>query len=213
MERPVINYIYDPLCGWCYGFSQVIQDFYAEHKDEIDFRVLSGGMIIGGREGPLSDMANYLKEAYKEVENTTGVKFGEDFLKKLDRPGDEELSSLPGALATTTFRMYQPDNAIAFAARIQKAIYYEGLSPTTAKTYGYCAEDFGMNADDFMKLMVSKEKLELVKKEFEVVKNWGIRGFPTVVYQKQEKGQIIARGYTPLDKLNEHLALAKNELG
>ena len=213
MERPVINYIYDPLCGWCYGFSQVIQEFYAQHQEEIDFRVLSGGMVLGDREGPLSDMASYFKGAYKDVENTTGIKFGEAFLKKQDRPGDEQLSSLPGALAMTTFRMYQPDNTIAFSARIQKAIYFEGLPSTSAKTYGHCAEDFGMNADDFMKLMVSKEKLELVKKEFEVVKNWGIRGFPTVVYQKQEKGQIISRGFMPLEKLNEHLALAKNEMG
>jgi putative protein-disulfide isomerase len=210
MERPVINYIFDALCGWCYGFSPVITQFYENHQEHIDFRVISGGMILGEREGPIGEVAGYIKEAYQQVEETTGVKFGQGFLKNVLEPGTTHFTSLPAALAMATFRMYQPDNTVAFAARMQKAIYDEGLPPAKAQTFGHCAEDFGMNSKDFMKLMIDKDKLGLVTKEFEVVKQWGVKGFPTVVYQKKDKGHVLARGYMPLDKLEENLKIVKD---
>jgi putative protein-disulfide isomerase len=116
MKRPVIYYIYDALCGWCYGFSPVIKAFHDAYKDEFEFRIISGGMITGRREGPIGEVAGYIKDAYQQVEETTGVKFGEDFLNKILEPGEAYFSSLPSALAMATFRLYQPDNTVAFAA-------------------------------------------------------------------------------------------------
>lgn len=211
MERPVINYIYDPLCSWCFGFSPVISKLYKRHKANIDFRVLTGGMVLGEQEGPIGNLPKAVKEGFATIEETTGVTFGQDFKTNLLVPGTAQLTSLPGALAMATFRIYQPDNTVPFAARIQQAIYKEGLAPAEAKTYGHCAEDFGMNSTDFMKLMVAKDKLEIVKKEFEVVKQWGIRGFPTVVYQKGDKGQILSRGYMPLEKIEENLKIVQEQ--
>lgn len=213
MERPVIYYIYDALCGWCYGFSPVISKFHEAHKDDFEFRVISGGMILGEREGPIGEVAGYIKEAYKQVEETTGVKFGEGFLKNILEPGNAEFTSLPSALAMATFRLYQPDNAIAFASRMQEAIYNEGWPPAEAKTYGHCAEDFGMNADDFMRLMVDKKKLELVQEEFKLVQKWGIQGFPAMVYQKKEQGYLLNRGYVPFEQLEKGLEQVRENVG
>lgn len=213
MDRPVVYYIFDVLCGWCYGFSPVIAQLEEEYRDDFDFRVISGGMILGEREGPVGEVAGYIKEAYPQVEEMTGVKFGEAFLKNILEPGTAQFSSLPGALALATFRLYQPDNALAFARRMQEAVYKEGLPPTEAKTFGHCAEDFGMNATDFMRLMVDKDKLELVQNEFKVVKHWGIQGFPSVVYQKGEKGYLINRGYRPYSELKQSFEATLGEVG
>lgn len=211
-QNPVIYYVYDPLCGWCYGFSPVIQEFYQSHQEEgIEFRVLTGGMILGEKEGPVGEVADYIRQAYPQVEKTTGVSFGKAFQEKILEPGTAQFTSLPGALAMAAFRRYQPDNAIPFAARIQKAIYEEGRFPAEAKTYGQCAEDFGMNAQDFMKLMVDKDLLELVKQEFKVVQQWGIQGFPAVIYQHKEQGYLMTRGYVPLDTLEYTFDKVKEE--
>lgn len=208
MERPVIYYIYDVLCSWCYGFSANMHQFYENHKDEIDFRVMSGGMVLGQNEGPIGDLAPEIKASFSRMEEMTGRPIGEPFKEMLEK-GEAKLSSLPGALAMAAFRTYQPDNAIAFAKRMQEAIYQEGLPPAEAKTFGHCAEDFGMNSTDFMKLMVDKERLELVRTEFEVVKKWGITGFPAMVYQEKDKAYLIARGYQSLESLEENLKRIK----
>lgn len=211
MQPPVIYYVFDVLCGWCYGFSPVITEFWKKHREDFEFRTVSGGMILGEREGPIGEVGAYIKDAHKQVETVTGVRFGDAFFSQLLEPGEALFSSLPGALAMATFRQYQPDNAIPFAARMQEAIYQDGLPPAEAKTYGQCAEDFGMNAEDFIKLMVDKDKLDLVRKEFKTVHEWNIKGFPAVIYQQGDKGYLLTRGYTPLEELEKSLEQVKKE--
>tara|TARA_Y100001978_G_scaffold199252_2_gene213229 strand:- start:132 stop:767 length:636 start_codon:yes stop_codon:yes gene_type:complete len=204
MERPVVYYVFDVLCSWCYGFSETMHQFHEDHKDSIDFRIMSGGMVLGEREGAIGDLPDAVKEGFKRVEEMSGRPFSAAFYEMLEK-GEAQLSSLPGALALATLRTYQPDNAMAFAKRMQEAFYQEGLPPAQAATFGHCAEDFGMNSEDFMKLMVDKERLELVQKEFEVVKQWGITGFPTVVYQDKDKAYLLARGFVSREQLDENL--------
>ena len=208
MERPVIYYIFDVLCSWCYGFSANMQAFYEENTEDIDFRVMSGGMVLGKNEGPIGALPKEIKDGFKRVEEMSQRPFSPAFYEMLDK-GDALLSSLPGALALAAFRTYQPDNTMAFAKRMQEAFYQEGLPPAEAQTFGHCAEDFGMNSEDFMKLMVDKDRLELVRTEFEVVQKWGITGFPAVVYQYKDKAYMLAKGYTPKEQLAENLQRIK----
>jgi putative protein-disulfide isomerase len=209
MERPVVYYIFDVLCSWCYGFSATMNEFYETHKEDIDFRVMSGGMVLGEREGPIGDLPEEIRESFKKIEEMSGRPFSQAFYDQLNK-GEAQLSSLPGALALSAFRTFQPDNTMAFAKRMQEAFYQEGLAPAEAKTYGQCAEDFGMNASDFMKIMVDKDRLDHVRKEFELVKEWGISGFPTLVYQKADKAYLMGRGYMSKDQLDESYSKIKD---
>jgi len=72
---PTIYYCYDAYCGWCYGFSLVIQKIAAEYKDQIFFETLSGGMIPKESSQHIGKMASYIKGAYKNVEDMTGIKY------------------------------------------------------------------------------------------------------------------------------------------
>src|SRR5687767_3018628 len=75
-----IYYCYDAYCGWCYGFSKVITQIAEEYKDQFFFEVLSGGMIMPEQPTHFASLAKYIQGAYTQVEELTGVKFGEDFL-------------------------------------------------------------------------------------------------------------------------------------
>ncbi len=52
-KKVKLIYVYDALCGWCYGFSPVMMQLHSKYKDSIDFQVVSGGMITGNRIGPI----------------------------------------------------------------------------------------------------------------------------------------------------------------
>jgi putative protein-disulfide isomerase len=41
----VLYYVYDPLCGWCYGFSPVINQLKESMQDEFTIEVISGVMV------------------------------------------------------------------------------------------------------------------------------------------------------------------------
>lgn len=32
-KQPIVYYVFDPLCGWCYGFSPIITKAYDTFKD------------------------------------------------------------------------------------------------------------------------------------------------------------------------------------
>ncbi|MBZ9686939.1 hypothetical protein G9F72_011440 [Clostridium estertheticum] len=45
-----IYYVMDTMCGWCYGFSDVITKIHEKHKDKYDFEIIPGGMWMGDME-------------------------------------------------------------------------------------------------------------------------------------------------------------------
>lgn len=212
-SKPSIYYVYDALCGWCYGFSKVFNEFYEKNKDVYDFQVFSGGMVIGEREGTISEVAGYIKTAYKEVENLTGVKFGDDFIEKTLEEGTSYYSSAPAAMAMALFRSQKPKEVVQFASRLQHAIYSEGLPPAELSTFGKCAEDFNLDPVLFEQKMEDPTIQKLIEEEFRVVNDWGIKGFPCVIYKDGNSAYMIAKGYTPLDLLEETLKNVKSEIG
>lgn len=200
-EKIKIIYVYDALCGWCYGFSPVMQSFATKYNEQLYFEVISGGMVIGKRIGPIGEVAPYIAWAYKEVERTCGVKFGESFLKNILAEGKAIFSSEPPALAMLVFKKYKTEQSISFAGRLQKAIYFEGIEPENWEAYGILAAEFGLDKDSFIQEMQKPATLEMVKKEFALTASWGVSGFPTVFLLYQNSLYPLARGYVSLEQL------------
>lgn len=202
MKDYTIIYIYDALCGWCYGFSPVMQRIYDQYKDKVNFTVLSGGMVMGERVGLIGEVAGYIKDAYKTVEDHTGVKFGEDFLINILDKGEAIFNSYPPSVALTVFKNYQPDNAVAFAGTLQKAIYHDGIEPEDLQAYGKYAAHFGIDADEFVENMQQEDFKNATFAEFKQVAEWGIQGFPSVIMATPENLYLIAKGYLPFERLD-----------
>lgn len=207
-----VVYVYDALCGWCYGFSPVMEKFYERHKDEIEFEVISGGMIKGNRIGPIGEVAGYIRQAYKEVEEATGVKFGRPFVKGVLEKGTAVFTSIPPAVALSVFKSRKPEKAIYFAMEIQKAIYKEGIDPSNNEAYGRIAAEFGLNKHKFVEDMEKAKFLELAKEDFHQAALYGVRSFPTVLLVKGGLRTKITQGYTELGELEDNFEKAKRKL-
>lgn len=203
MKSYTIIYVYDALCGWCYGFSPVMQQLQEKYKDQMDFMVLSGGMVTGNRVGPVGTIAGYISEAYKTVEEYTGVKFGEGFLNGILKEGKAIFNSVPPSRALTVFKSYQSENAVAFASTLQKAIYSDGIEPENWEAYGKYAAQFGIEPKHFVFQMQQNKFVDETEAEFQQVANWGIQGFPSVIMATPEKLYLLTQGYLPFEQLDE----------
>lgn len=204
MSKHKIYYIYDALCGWCYGFSPVISRFEEEHKLDFEWEVLSGGMVRGPRVGPIGMVAPYIKEAYKQVEQSTGVQFGKAFLEQLSKEEDSPLfDSVPPSKALIIFKHMQPEKQVAFASALQKAIYFDGIAPTDHEALARVAAGFGIDTDYFLKALDTDEAGHKAAQEFALVENWGITGFPAVVLDRGDQLFLAARGYTPYEQFKQ----------
>lgn len=204
-------YVYDALCGWCYGFSPVIKNFYDKVKEELPLEVISGGMVMGEREGPIGKMAPYIKKSYKIVEERTGVKFGAAFLEELEK-GELHFTSYPPSKAMGAFKMMKDTEQVDFAHAIQQAIYFEGREPDNLNTYLNIVKDFKVNPKSFSHHYNLPATEEVVLQDFHLTQQLGVKGFPNVFIEENNKFIMIAHGYTEESQLQENYQKGKELL-
>ena len=209
---PKIIYVYDALCGWCYGFSPVIERLYEERSDQLSFHAVSGGMITGERIGPIGEVAAYIKQAYKDVEHRTGVTFGQDFLEGVLEEGSAIFTSHPPAKALAVIKREQPDQSVPFAADLQKGIYYHGHKPADPEWYGKLGKQYGIPQNDFLEMMEQEETEVSKKQDYKLSAQLQVTGFPTVFYTDGNRNlSLLARGYTDFEALNGALTQCLTE--
>lgn len=205
-EKPTIIYIYDAYCGWCYGFSPVMNRLHKEYSNRFGFLVLSGGLIRGERIGPMDKpTADYIRKATPRLEEYTGVKVSETYLAQLDNPSRQNNSNIP-ARAMVVLRKYAPERSVEFASWLQKKLFTEVADLSKEEVYKEAATAFGLNPDTFLQEM--KAAQPAVDSEFEMVQSWGINGFPAVILDRGDTLIALSNGYAPFEDLDKALQRA-----
>ncbi|PUZ30222.1 putative protein-disulfide isomerase [Chitinophaga costaii] len=197
-------YISDPICGWCYGFTPVVQALQQQHPD-ITFEVLSGGMITGENRYPIERMEQYILKAHQQVEEMTGIQFGKAFLDGLLLSKTYLLDSEKPSIAITVFKQLQPANAVDFVHDIQVAFNYDGKSLNDDATYRELAIKYGLDPDVFVIAMQGEDARYATNQEFAQVQSWGITGFPAAVLATDKQYYLIARGFTTSEDLEARI--------
>lgn len=213
--QSLLIYCYDAYCGWCYGFSPVIKQIAEDYQSKFHTEVLSGGMVLPEEPVHISATAGYIKDAYKRVEELTGIKFGEDYLWHINNPDESDWfpSSEKPAIAMSIFKEIYPDLQVQFAADLQYGLHYEGRDLTDNEAYRHLLEKYTINVDDFYAKLKSEAYKEKAYYEFQLCKQLQVTGFPQVLMQATEnKFHLLARGYTDYETLSNRIDLVLHEL-
>lgn len=213
--QPVIYYCYDAYCGWCYGFSPVIKKIAEEWKNRMGFEVLSGGMIPKEAARPVSSIAGYISEAYKTVEERTGIQFGPDFLWHMFNPDQSDwfMHSEKSAAALCIFKEIHPDLQVQFASDLQYALNFEGRDLTDDEAYRHLLLKYGIPEETFYSRLNSPEYIEKANYEFTLCKQLQVTGFPQVLVQTgDQKFYLLSRGYTDYETLSDRFSAVWEEI-
>jgi putative protein-disulfide isomerase len=202
-----ILYVYDALCGWCYGFSPVMKQLMEEHGHQIQLEVISGGLRIDDRVGTINEVAPYIKTAYRDVEKAAGVKFGEGFIKGPLASGNVRMNSLPPARALAIFRQKFPEQSLTFAARLHEGIYGEGIATEDLHHYARFAAELGYTDTNFSLLMEDPVSEQWARKDFERAAMLGVRGYPAVLKEENGRWVMVVNGFVPYPRLLQLLGL------
>lgn len=203
-----VYYCYDAYCGWCYGFSPVIKKIAEEYKGKLSFDVLSGGMVPSDNPRPISATAGYIAEAYKRVEEITGIKFGDDYLWHIFNPDKSDWfpHSEKAAIALCIFKEIHADQQVAFAADLQYALHYEGRDLTDDEAYRHLVMKYAINEKSFYKKLHDPVYKEKAYYEFALCKQLQVTGFPAVLMQTSDtKFYLVARGYTAYENVKARI--------
>lgn len=201
--KPKIIYVYDALCGWCFGFSPVMAKFGETYNDKVDIEVISGGLKLGKSVGTINEVAPFIKTAYKDVESHCGVRFGAAFVNGPLKTGNMVLNSLPPAIAMAIVKERSPEKALKFAAMLQNMIYVDGKEPENLEEYGAYAEKLGFDKNQFLAKMKDPIYIQKAQKEFDFAQSIGATSFPAVFIEKNGKREMLVNGYVSYDKLKQ----------
>lgn len=193
-------YVYDALCGWCYGFSPILKALFERHQKNIDFEVIAGGMVMGDQAGPVGEKADFLLNAYPAVEERTGVTFGQAWVESL-KEGKVYYDSYPSAIALEAVKQIDSAQAVPFAAAIQKAIYQDGKEPASLDTFLSVIRGLGLSESAFSSIYQEESIKDQVKSNFMYSRQLNVQGFPAAFLRNGDQYWMIAKGYRPMDHM------------
>jgi len=208
-------YCYDAHCGWCYGFSKAITEFFNQVKDHFRFEVLSGGMIPPEAARPIKSIAPYIANEYKRVEELSGAKFGTDYLWHIQNAEESDWvpESLTPAVVLCIFKEYVPNQQVAVAADIQKAMFEEGRDLSDGEAYRHLLKKYNIPTEEFYTKLKSEQYAEQAKYEFALCRQLQVTGFPKLLLQVSDtKFYLVAEGFTPATTLYARVENIMKEL-
>jgi len=188
-QDDTIIYFGDPMCSWCYGFSNEVSEIKNAFP-EVDFQMIMGGLRPYGTQ-TMGELKDFLKEHWEEIGHLTGQPFSYDILSDPTFIYDTE----PACRAVVAVRELQPTSELAFFKAVQKMFYNENKDPKLLISYQDVLKEFNIDAEAFEEKWTSTEFKEKTKADFQLSQQMGVRGFPSMVLKVGDQFQLISNGY------------------
>lgn len=199
--RGRIIYVGDPMCSWCYGFAPVLDRLARAHARDFDLIVVVGGLRPGTVEPMDARMREFLEHHWDEVARRSGQPFCKDLLARPDFVYDTE----PACRAVVTARMLAPEKTFAFFSAVQHAFYADNRDTGQLQTYLDLCGGLGIDARAFGEVFEGEEAYRLTQEDFQLTQDMGVRGFPTVLSEREERYGLLANGYVAAEELEAAL--------
>ncbi len=205
-EQNTLIYIGDPMCSWCYGFGPEITEIKDKLPEGVGFQMIMGGLRPYGTQ-KMSELSEFLKEHWVEINERTGQPFSYDILKQSDFIYDTE----PACRAVVTARKMDEGKALAFFKAVQQSFYKDNNNTALTTTYSDIAGSLGMDKATFEKLFLSEEMKKATATDFEVAGQMGVNSFPSLVLKKGEEYFLVGRGYAEAEGILETIGRVMKE--
>ena len=128
-----LHYLFDPLCGWCYGASAAASEVASVAG--IQLELMPTGLFSGNGARPMDDsFADYAWSNDQRIERLTGQPFSERYRSQVLADRQQRFDSGPATLALTAVAMTAPPRELEALQAIQQARYVEGRDITQLAT-------------------------------------------------------------------------------
>jgi len=202
-QKPLVVYVMDAYCGWCWGLSARLLEFEAANRDRVAFTAISGGLFTGARVAPISAYAQ-IPEANARIAALTGARFGSAY-EALVKAGTTVMNSLDAAVALAVLRTLEPDRAIHWAHQLQQAFYEDGLSLSEHATIARIAAEGGLDREAVLRRLQDGAAVAAAQADFELARTLGVSTYPTLLLIRGEDVERLPTNGQGIDELNRRL--------
>ena len=193
MSGPTLHYIYDPLCGWCYGAKPLVQAAQAV----LPVLLHGGGMMTGANRQPVSaQLRDYVMPHDRRIAEYSGQPFGQAYFDGLLRDHSAVFDSAPPTAAVLAAERLG-GRGLELLGCLQSAHYVQGRRIADEAVLRELATAIGLDAEAFdaeFKQVLANELQVHFKHSRGLLAEVGGQGFPTLVLEQDGQFSLIDIG-------------------
>ncbi len=196
MSEPVLHYIYDPLCGWCYGAAPLVRA--AREVPHLEIVLHGGGMLADANRQPANEaLRQFVMEHARRITALSGQVFGDAYLSGLLADARVVLDSTPPTAAVLAVEsLGGRPLAVEFLDRLQQAHFVDGRDLGQRAVLIALAAQAGLDAARFEDALdrASDTVAEHIGASRALLARVRGQGFPTFVLEHDGRGERLDHG-------------------
>ncbi|KRA88821.1 protein-disulfide isomerase [Pseudomonas sp. Root68] len=186
----ILHYIYDPLCGWCYGAKPLVQAAQAV----LPVIAHGGGMMTGANRQKVSpQLRNYVMPHDRRIAEYSGQPFGEAYFEGLLRDHSAVFDSEP-PIAAVLAAEQMTGRGLELLGKLQSAHYVEGRRIADESVLFELAQGMGLDREAFEKAFRSADTEGHIRNSRALLAKVGGQGFPTLALEHDDQFTLIDIG-------------------
>ncbi|MGP6458115.1 DsbA family protein [Pseudomonas parakoreensis] len=183
----ILHYIYDPLCGWCYGAKPLVQ----AAQQVLPVVAHAGGMMSGANRQRVSpQLRDYVMPHDRRIAEYTGQPFGEAYFEGLLRDHSAVFDSTPPIAAVMAAESID-GRGLQMLGCLQTAHYVEGRRIADESVLFDVAAQMGYVQTTFVTVFKSVDPQAHVKASRALLARLGGQGFPTLALEQDGQFTLI----------------------
>ncbi|NQY34606.1 MAG: DsbA family protein [Alteromonadaceae bacterium] len=204
MKAPILYYVYDPMCSWCWGYRPTWLALKDKLKSVVNIQYLVGGLAEDSDKPMPDEMQSFLQQTWRKIFQQLGTQFNFDFWDHCQ----PRRSTYPACRAVLLAREYNLEQAMYLG--IQQAYYLHAKNPSNIDTLVDIAAEIGLDRELFGQKITSNELNQQLVKEISRVRKMPTQGFPSLVLCVNEQLITIPVDYkhwqSSYEIIADHLA-------
>nr|MBL8409728.1 DsbA family protein [Dechloromonas sp.] len=190
MSTPVLHYIYDPLCGWCYGAAPLV----AAARAIVTVRPHGGGMMAGaGRQAVTPQLRDYVMPHDHRIAALTGQVFGDVYFDGLLRDTSAVFDSEPPIAAMLAAEQLA-GRGLDMLDRLQVAHYVEGRRIAETPCLLTVTAEIGLDSAAFAAALAEQSGNAVrrhIRETRQFMRQIGASGFPSFVLESDDSRRLL----------------------
>ncbi|WP_187696380.1 DsbA family protein [Xanthovirga aplysinae] len=210
-EQIEIVYGFDPLCGWCYGFSNELKAVIDSLDHRVKFTLVNGGLFAGSRGIKMGQINAHIKRNMPLVTKITGTPFGESFINGVLEESNYPYDSKKSSVAVMVIKEMLPKRTFELASNIQKEFFFEGKDIQSDQFYRELICDYPIDKEEFIRNLNSKKYIESAEQEFTLASQYGFNGYPSCLLRKGTSTFVLSHGFVKAKPLIQKIESFLNQ--
>lgn len=189
-----LYYLFDPLCGWCYGAMPALSAL--SEVPAVNIELLPTGLFAGEGARPMNaEFAAYAWSNDQRIEGLTGQRFTEQYRERVLGDRQRLFDSGPATLALTAVSLTAPDRELEALNAIQTARYVDGQDTTSLETLAGVLRGLGLEQAAVLVAQPDEGLLSATQSRTDraraLMREFGAHGVPTLVVESGAKRWVV----------------------